>query len=218
MRISRGRDRTDDRGPVPARGAARRGQLRDRVPGHDVQRTATSPSSCCGRSTPTTPGLHVGLPLAVSGGRQPGPREHRRGLRLRDGPRARTWSPSTSTARTWPRSWSATGRFRRAGPPTPPPRWPGRSRPPTIAGLPHGDLQPRNVMVTRDGHVKVTDFGIARAAAAVTDATNPRTSSATTTDSGGRPGGARAEADAGTIGAPSEASDVEALGRCCTRC
>ncbi len=37
-------------------------------------------------------------------------------------------------------------------------------------GLPHGDLQPGNVMVTRDGHIKVTDFGIARAAAAVTDA------------------------------------------------
>jgi serine/threonine-protein kinase len=76
-------------------------------------------------------------------------------------------------------------------------------------GLPHGDLQPDNVMVTRDGTIKVTDFGIARAALAVTDASSSNIK--------------RYEADspkqvappvlsAMLGGAPSEASDVEALG------
>src|ERR1035437_5430750 len=75
-------------------------------------------------------------------------------------------------------------------------------------GLPHGDLQPSNVMVTRDGHVKVTDFGVARAAAAVNDATNANIKSyaeAAPSPAGRKP-------DPRTISAPSEASDVEALG------
>ncbi|HEX7492129.1 MAG TPA: protein kinase [Candidatus Limnocylindrales bacterium] len=75
-------------------------------------------------------------------------------------------------------------------------------------GLPHGDLQPSNVMVTRDGHVKVTDFGVARAAAAVNDATNANIKNHP--DIGSSQAGRRP--DPRTITAPSEASDVEALG------
>src|SRR5262249_23124633 len=34
------------------------------------------------------------------------------------------------------------------------------------AGFVHGDVRPENVIVTPDGHVKVTDFGVGRAIAA----------------------------------------------------
>ncbi|MGD0248687.1 MAG: protein kinase, partial [Candidatus Limnocylindrales bacterium] len=76
-------------------------------------------------------------------------------------------------------------------------------------GLPHGDLQPRNVMVTRDGHIKVTDFGIARAAAAVADV-----ASANIKRHEDEPEAVTPTAVPGVRlgGAPSEASDVEALG------
>jgi len=74
-------------------------------------------------------------------------------------------------------------------------------------GLPHGDLQPRNVMVTRDGHVKVTDFGIARAAAAVADATSANIKRHDGDSA------AQAATPRGRIGGtPSESSDVESLG------
>ena len=76
-------------------------------------------------------------------------------------------------------------------------------------GLPHGDLRPGNVMVTRDGHIKITDFGVARAAAAVTDATSSNVKQ--------HVGDAVASGPPAAPGArfgsaPSEASDVEALG------
>ena len=75
-------------------------------------------------------------------------------------------------------------------------------------GLPHGDLQPGNVMVTRDGHVKVTDFGVARAAAAVNDAT---TANIKRTDDSPPPVPGRGTGPK-VVAAPSEAADVEALG------
>jgi len=76
-------------------------------------------------------------------------------------------------------------------------------------GLPHGDLQPRNVMVTRDGTIKVTDFGVARAAVAVTDASSSNIKRYDP-DSVAAPVAPVLSLMLG--GAPSEASDVEALG------
>ena len=76
-------------------------------------------------------------------------------------------------------------------------------------GLPHGDLQPDNVMVTRDGTIKVTDFGIARAALAVTDASSSNIKSY---DPDSPKKAAPPVLSAMLGGAPSESSDVEALG------
>ncbi len=69
-------------------------------------------------------------------------------------------------------------------------------------GLAHGDVQPGNVLVTRDGHVKLADFGIARAFAAVADA-----ESANIKRVGGSPGPTKHR-----VGVPSEKSDVDGLG------
>ncbi len=79
-------------------------------------------------------------------------------------------------------------------------------------GLPHGDLRPGNVMVTRDGHVKVTDFGIARAAAAVADVTSANIKRQPVDGGAAGAAGPAAMPGRGLGGAPSEASDVEALG------
>ncbi|HEY5472776.1 MAG TPA: serine/threonine-protein kinase, partial [Candidatus Limnocylindrales bacterium] len=69
-------------------------------------------------------------------------------------------------------------------------------------GLAHGDVQPRNVLVTRDGHVKLADFGVARAFAAVADAESANIKRVD--DSAG--------ATKHRVGVPSEKSDVDGLG------
>jgi serine/threonine protein kinase len=75
-------------------------------------------------------------------------------------------------------------------------------------GIAHGDLSTRNVMVMRDGHVKVTDFGIARARVASLDATlnvkQPVDDTASV---------AVGAAAAPSAAMPSESRDVEDLGQ-----
>jgi serine/threonine protein kinase len=78
-----------------------------------------------------------------------------------------------------------------------------------VHGIAHGDLTPRNVLVMRDGHIKVTDFGIARARTAILDsALNVK-----------EPAGETAQAPSGgtttvmPVMVPSESGDVEDLGR-----
>ncbi len=70
-------------------------------------------------------------------------------------------------------------------------------------GLAHGDVQPANVMVASDGHVKLAGFGVARAFAAVADAesANIKRSAGDSAGPAGR-----------HVGVPSEASDVDGLG------
>jgi eukaryotic-like serine/threonine-protein kinase len=70
-------------------------------------------------------------------------------------------------------------------------------------GLAHGDVQAANVLVTRDGHVKLADFGIARAFAAVADAESANIK---------RSGDSAAVAKH-RLGVPSEKSDVDSLGQ-----
>jgi serine/threonine-protein kinase len=76
-------------------------------------------------------------------------------------------------------------------------------------GIAHGDLSARNVMVMRDGHVKVTDFGIAHARAAALDtALNVKQPVDETTQD---PAGGTESAPRAVT--PSASGDVEDLGQ-----
>src|SRR5664280_1320576 len=102
---------------------------------------------------------------------------------------------------TWPLSWSATDPCRPGARLALRPRWRALWLPSTIAAW-LMDVQPRNVLVTRDGHVKLADFGVARAFAAVADAESANIKRVD--DSAG--------ATKRRVGVPSETSDVDGLG------